>query len=106
MYSVSVRDAKHTQNVQIVALCCHLVARQAHCKPKILSDVCRSERWVGGAGVWPLSSSACGEGTALEALPARAAETGYCWKAPCWEFPEASVAIAGKRMTVKMLIAL
>lgn len=38
-----------------------------------------------------LSNSVCEEGATLEALPVQAAETGHCWKAPCWELPEASV---------------
>lgn len=98
MFSVSVMRCQAHPNVQIAALCCHRVARVAHCKTKLLFDVYRSETGKGGlgmgsglgAGGWLLSSSACGEGTALEAHPAPAAETGYCCKAPCWEFPEAS----------------
>lgn len=39
-----------------------------------------------------LSSSACGEAAALEALPVQAAETGRCWRAPCWGLPKASAA--------------
>ena len=50
-----------------------------------------------GWGTTPtLSNSACGEAATPEALPVQAAETGRCWKAPCWEPPEASVGSGSK----------
>lgn len=61
-------------------------------------------KWYSACGSWvracacvmggtsrTLSSSACGEVATPEALPVQAAETGHCWKAPCWQLPEASV---------------
>lgn len=55
--------------------------------------MCGGER---GVSTGTLSNSACGEGATPEALPVQAAETGYCWKAPCLGFPEASVASGTK----------
>ena len=46
----------------------------------------------GWVGVLCLSSSACGEAAAPEALPHPAAGTGCCWRARCFGLPEASVA--------------
>lgn len=45
-----------------------------------------------GGPLWTLSSNACEEEATRVALLVQAAETGHCWKAPCWELPEASVA--------------
>ncbi len=53
--------------------------------------ICELRMCVGVGWGTTLSNSACGEVVTPEALPVQAAETGRCWKAPCWELPEASV---------------
>lgn len=86
----------------------HKVQTQEQGKKRILhvefipDKCCRVLPPDGHTGLWmveqcemvrgkkPLSNNSSEEGATPEALPVRAAETGCCWRAPCWTFPEAS----------------
>lgn len=80
------------QQSQTAAVCCPPVARLVLCMCEL--SVCKCVLCVcvcvGWGSTLTLSNSACGEGATPVALPVQAAETGRCWRAPCWEPPEAS----------------